>query len=76
MILCSGDCISPSELSTTTHGKHMIEILNALKVDAGVLGNHEFDFGVKSLQDIIHKMTFPWLCSNVTGRWHKRNFKK
>ncbi len=40
-----GDLISPSLASSVTRGAHMIEIFNALGLDAAVLGNHEFDFG-------------------------------
>jgi len=70
--LFSGDCLSPSELSATTKGEHMVDVLNELRVDAAVFGNHEFDYGIESLQNKIEKMKFPWLCSNVidsrTGR--------
>jgi len=63
--LFSGDCLNPSELSTTTKGYHMVDILNELDVDCAVYGNHEFDFGIGPLQDAMKKMNFPWLCSNL-----------
>ena len=38
------------------------------KVDAAVFGNHEFDFGIENLREVIRKMNFPWLISNLTDR--------
>uniref|UniRef100_UPI00398EC83B mannosylglucosyl-3-phosphoglycerate phosphatase-like isoform X1 n=1 Tax=Pristiophorus japonicus TaxID=55135 RepID=UPI00398EC83B len=65
LILFSGDCLNPSLLSTTTKGRHMIPILNTFGVQCAVFGNHEFDFGVDLLEEIISEMNFPWLLSNV-----------
>ena len=31
-------------------GYHMVDIMNELDVDCAVYGNHEFDFGIGSLQ--------------------------
>ena len=50
----------------------MIPVLNELSITAAVMGNHDFDFGVKVLQKYAKKCNFPWLLSNVldssTGR--------
>ena len=42
--------MSPSVMSTFTKGAHMIDSLNHLGVNYGILGNHEFDFGMETLQ--------------------------
>ncbi|XP_043920348.1 trifunctional nucleotide phosphoesterase protein YfkN-like [Protopterus annectens] len=65
LILFSGDCLSPSLLSTTTKGKHMIPILNALGVHSAVFGNHEFDFGLDVLEDFKRETQCTWFLSNV-----------
>jgi 2',3'-cyclic-nucleotide 2'-phosphodiesterase (5'-nucleotidase family) len=44
---------------------HMIELLNALKVDFVVLGNHEFDFGEDLLMDLLSEAKFTVFGSNV-----------
>ncbi|XP_051525905.1 trifunctional nucleotide phosphoesterase protein YfkN-like [Myxocyprinus asiaticus] len=64
----SGDCLSPSVLSTVTKGKHMVDILNTLGVHCAVYGNHEFDFGMDVLEDFVQQMKFPWFLSNVYNR--------
>lgn len=62
-----GDLISPSLASSVTQGAHMIELFNALGLDAAVLGNHEFDFGPDVAAARIAQSRFPWLGANVLG---------
>ncbi|TFK74392.1 Metallo-dependent phosphatase [Pluteus cervinus] len=66
LTLFSGDAFSPSRQSSTTRGRHMMEVLKALKVDVSVAGNHEFDFGYNRVKQLITPDTFPWLLSNIT----------
>ncbi|TFK22412.1 Metallo-dependent phosphatase [Coprinopsis marcescibilis] len=65
LIVFSGDLFSPSTESSVTRGKHMPAIINAMKVDIGIVGNHEFDFGYPTLKTLINLTTFPWLLSNI-----------
>jgi 2',3'-cyclic-nucleotide 2'-phosphodiesterase (5'-nucleotidase family) len=65
IVTFGGDLISPSLLSGLTKGRHMIELMNALKVDAAVLGNHEFDHGPEVLKQRIAESKFAWLGANV-----------
>ncbi|RMZ95271.1 trifunctional nucleotide phosphoesterase -like, partial [Brachionus plicatilis] len=51
--------------SMITKGKQMVPILNRFKVDIACVGNHDFDFGIESLDQLINETTFPWLISNV-----------
>lgn len=45
VVAFAGDSISPSLLSGFDKGAHIIELLDMLKLDVFVPGNHEFDFG-------------------------------
>ncbi|EIW81808.1 Metallo-dependent phosphatase, partial [Coniophora puteana RWD-64-598 SS2] len=65
LTLFSGDVFSPSPHSSITRGKHMTSVMNALNVDVGVVGNHEFDFGYPRLAELVEMASFPWLLSNV-----------
>lgn len=47
------------------NGKQMVPILNRLNVDIACVGNHDFDFGIENLDQLINETTFPWLISNV-----------
>lgn len=68
MILFSGDILSPSFMSTFTKGEQMIPVLNDIRVDCAVFGNHEFDYGVDNLIEFVKRTTFPWLLSNVIDK--------
>ena len=60
-----GDLISPSLMSGLSKGTEMVAMMNALKLDVAVLGNHEFDFGADVARARIKQAQFPWLASNV-----------
>ena len=60
-----GDLLSPSVMSGLTKGEQMINLFNAMGIDVGVFGNHEFDFGNDILAQRISQSQFPWLATNV-----------
>ncbi len=45
-------------------GSPMIELMNILKYDISALGNHEFDYGQKTLNKRFNQATFPFVCAN------------
>jgi len=45
----------------------MIKILNALGYDAGVIGNHEFNYGLELLKQAIRESRYPWLSANIVN---------
>ncbi|MFN0166185.1 MAG: bifunctional metallophosphatase/5'-nucleotidase [Bryobacteraceae bacterium] len=45
----------------------MMRVMNHLKFDAMVLGNHEFNFGLKNLDRARADARFPWLSANTQG---------
>jgi len=64
LVLFSGDVFSPSTIGDLTKGKHMIPILNQMGIGAACIGNHDFDFGMETLIELIGETNFPWLMSN------------
>ena len=65
LFVLAGDTLSPSLLSTLFQGRQMIEVWNALGLDAAVFGNHEFDFGPAVLRERMRESRFPWLGANA-----------
>jgi 2',3'-cyclic-nucleotide 2'-phosphodiesterase / 3'-nucleotidase len=45
----------------------MITILNDLKFDAGVIGNHEFNYGLDILNQAVRQSAYPWLSANIVN---------
>ncbi|KAG9017477.1 hypothetical protein FRB90_001121 [Tulasnella sp. 427] len=65
LVLFSGDVFSPSVESSVTRGSHMVPVMNELRPDVSLTGNHDFDFGYHHLQKLIQDCKFPWLLSNI-----------
>lgn len=61
----SGDAWSPSIMTTIVRGKQMVPVLNAMKLNAACLGNHDLDLGLVEFAILRDQCTFPWVCSNV-----------
>ena len=74
-LLDNGDANQGSSLETVykrDHAKGDVDpiatIYNHLKYDAGVVGNHEFNYGLDELQDYKGALEFPLLGANVTDK--------
>ena len=52
----------------------MIKILNCLEYDAGVIGNHEFNYGMKVLNQAVQESVFPWLSCNIVHKSTKEPY--
>ncbi|WP_406854845.1 bifunctional UDP-sugar hydrolase/5'-nucleotidase [Alsobacter sp. KACC 23698] len=61
----AGDTLSPSLMSGFDQGAHMIEFLNAMKLDAFTPGNHEFDFGKDVFLKRMAEAKFPVYAANI-----------
>lgn len=72
ILLSAGDMFQGTPISNLFHGRPVIEIMNYLKYDAMVLGNHEFDWGQDVLRTMISEAAFPVLSANVFERNGKR----
>ena len=66
----AGDFLSPSLIGTMkvdgqrVSGEHMVETLNAMKLDYATFGNHEFDLKEKDLLKRLNESTFKWTSAN------------
>jgi 2',3'-cyclic-nucleotide 2'-phosphodiesterase (5'-nucleotidase family) len=66
MLFChAGDTLSPSLMAGFDQGAHIIELLNAIKPDVFVPGNHEFDFGKDVFLKRMSEAQFPLLAANL-----------
>jgi 2',3'-cyclic-nucleotide 2'-phosphodiesterase (5'-nucleotidase family) len=67
LLLAAGDMIQGNSWANLFQGKSTIEAMNAMRFDAMVVGNHEFDFGREALEERISEADFPVLGANVAG---------
>ncbi|MEN2769230.1 bifunctional metallophosphatase/5'-nucleotidase [Ornithinibacillus xuwenensis] len=74
LVIDNGDLIQGTPLMTHYVKEHsdkenpMVGIMNQIGIDAGVIGNHEFNFGKSILLDAIRQSNYPWLSANLVGK--------
>ena len=66
LLLSAGDMFQGNAMSNRFYGAPMLEVMNLLRFDAMTIGNHEFDWGQKKLDEIHSRAQFPFLCANIT----------
>lgn len=67
LLVSAGDMIQGNNWSNLFLGESVIELMNEMRFDAMVLGNHEFDYGTGILRKRISEARFPVLGANVEG---------
>jgi 2',3'-cyclic-nucleotide 2'-phosphodiesterase (5'-nucleotidase family) len=65
LLLNGGDVFQGTPLSSVFKGEPDFAFMNMVGVDAMVLGNHEFDFGIEVLERRMREARFPILAANV-----------
>jgi 2',3'-cyclic-nucleotide 2'-phosphodiesterase (5'-nucleotidase family) len=65
LLVEGGDLFQGTPLSSTFQGEPEIRFANLVGLDAMVLGNHEFDFGLDVLRTRMAEANFPMLAANV-----------
>jgi 2',3'-cyclic-nucleotide 2'-phosphodiesterase (5'-nucleotidase family) len=67
LLLAAGDMIQGNNWANLFYGESVTELMNIMKFDAMVAGNHEFDFGQEILKKRISDVLFPVLGANIEG---------
>ncbi|KLU60849.1 trifunctional nucleotide phosphoesterase protein YfkN precursor [Peptococcaceae bacterium CEB3] len=65
VLLSGGDMMQGTGISNMLHGKPVMDLMNEMHFDAMELGNHEFDWGLDTLDKNIEGETFPVLDANI-----------
>lgn len=71
IFLTGGDMFQGQLISNKNNGSAMVELLNEMQLDAFVIGNHEFDWGIDVILEYFNpnttgvKANFPALGANI-----------
>ena len=65
LYLNAGDLVQGTPVSTLFHGAPIYQIANLLGIDVSTLGNHEFDYGWRRVQQFFRIARFPIVSANV-----------
>jgi len=66
LLVDNGDAIQGEPLATVTSGRAIIELMNTLGYDIATIGNHEFDYGMERLMELVALADFPYISCNFT----------
>ncbi len=61
-----GDAIQGEVIGSVSKGEYILDMMNYVGYDLAVFGNHEFDYGMEQLKNIVDKAEYTYLCSNLT----------
>mgnify|MGYP003290436771 CR=1 FL=1 len=61
----AGDAIEGSALGTISKGEICIEVMNFVGYDFAIFGNHEFNYGLNRLKELVNLSNATYLNSNV-----------
>ncbi len=64
MLVDNGDAVQGDTVGTLSKGEAIIDIMNALKYDIAIPGNHEFDYGMDQFMALTSRANFPYISSN------------
>jgi 5'-nucleotidase/UDP-sugar diphosphatase len=70
----AGDALHGTNFASLSKGENMVELMNDVGVDAMVLGNHEFNYGVEQLHALRDKADFGMLGMNITNEQGDQEF--
>jgi len=76
LLVDSGDLLTGPAVSTYTRGAAPFDLLDAMGYDAMAIGNHEFDYGIARLEELMWGTRVPVLAANVFWRDDGRRFAR
>lgn len=76
LVLNGGDDYQGTPISSITKGFSQIELLNLYNLDAFVLGNHDFDYGMYTLDSALRDANFNYLAANLSYKANGKTFAK
>ena len=68
LLVDDGDAIQGEPLGMLTKGEAIIDLMNDMKYDVAIPGNHEFDYGMKRFLELAEKADFPYISCNFTNK--------
>ena len=60
-----GDAIQGAFIGLTSEGSYIVDIMNEIGYDFAVLGNHEFDYGMDSISELLEQAKAKYLGCNI-----------
>ena len=63
-VVSNGDYLQGGPAGAISHGMFIADIIRSVGYDAITLGNHEFDYGVPRMKEVMANVGAPVVCAN------------
>lgn len=72
LLVSNGDYVQGQTVGAISKGQYVVDVMQKLHYDAITLGNHEFDYGMERMFQLLRQVPAPIVCCNLhdvrTGR--------
>ena len=65
LLIDCGDTVPGTIIGAQSRGKAAVALMNAMHYDAWILGNHDFEFGIKTLLELGRDSNLPFFAANL-----------
>ncbi|MBP3869551.1 MAG: bifunctional metallophosphatase/5'-nucleotidase [Faecalicoccus sp.] len=65
LLVDDGDAIQGENVGVFTQGEAIINLMNTVKYDVAIPGNHEFDYGMDRFMELTKIANFPYISCNI-----------
>ena len=66
-MVSSGDFLQGGAMGAFSQGEYIVDLMNAVGYDAVTIGNHEFDYGIARMTEVLGKLQAPVTCVNFVN---------
>ena len=73
-IVCVGDFLQGNTTGAISKGQYVVDIMREMKYDAVTLGNHEFDYGIPRMIELLRQINAPVVCANLFEAGEPQSF--
>ena len=64
-LVSNGDYVQGMTVGAISKGQYVVDIMKTLNYDAITLGNHEFDYGIERMFQLLRQVPSPIVCCNL-----------
>lgn len=64
-LVSNGDYVQGMTVGAISKGQYVVDLMKALPYDAITLGNHEYDYGMERLFQLLRQVPAPIVCANL-----------
>ncbi len=64
-LVSNGDYVQGQTVGAISKGQYIVDIMRTLDYDAITLGNHEFDYGMERMFQLLRQVPVPVVCCNL-----------